>query len=72
MIVSLALHELGYSVDNQSIRLDSGDLAGLSIFAKNMFKEIGDKLGVDYSKVNVIASNDINEKTIRELMENKH
>lgn len=51
MLVSLALADLGYSIDNQSIRLDSGDLAGLSIFAKKMFKDVGEKFGKDYSKV---------------------
>ena len=40
ILVALCLDDLGHKA--QSIRLDSGDLADLSIFAKNMFKEIGE------------------------------
>ena len=44
------------------IRLDSGDLAKLSQECKKMFKEVGDKYGYDdFSKMTVVASNDINE-----------
>lgn len=70
LLVSLVLQDLGYSP--LSIRLDSGNLAELSIFAKNLFKEVGDQLGRDFSHVKVVASNDINEKTIRSLIGNKH
>jgi nicotinic acid phosphoribosyltransferase len=38
-LVSLVLQDLGYTP--MSIRLDSGDLAELSKFAKNLFKEVG-------------------------------
>lgn len=55
-----------------SIRLDSGDLAGLSIFAKELFKEVGQKFDRDFSKVKVVASNDINEKSIRSLISKNH
>ena len=41
MLVSLALAELGY--DALSVRLDSGNLAELSVYAKNLFSEIADK-----------------------------
>ena len=59
MLVSLSLSDLGYTP--LSIRLDSGDLAGLSIFAKQLFKEIGNQFGRDFSNIKVVASNDINE-----------
>jgi nicotinate phosphoribosyltransferase len=70
LLVSLVLGDLGYSP--LSIRLDSGDLAELSIFAKKLFKEVGDKFDRDFSHVKVVASNDINEKTIRKLIGNNH
>lgn len=47
--VGLALADLGYQP--LSIRLDSGDLAQLSIHAKKQFKEIGDRYGHDFSKI---------------------
>lgn len=70
LLVSLALSDLGYTP--LSIRLDSGDLAALSIFAKNLFKETGEKFGRDFSRIAVVASNDINENSIRDLIEKKH
>ena len=70
LLVSLALSELGYIP--LSIRLDSGDLASLSIYAKEMFREIGDRFGRDFSKIKVVASNDINEGTIRSLISKNH
>ena len=65
LIVCLALTELGYTP--LSIRLDSGDLAALSIAAKSLFAEVGTKFGRDFSNLKIVASNDINEKSIREL-----
>lgn len=70
MCVSLALAELGYTP--LSIRLDSGDLAELSIHAKKLFKETGAKFGHDFTNIQVVASNDINESSIRKLIEKKH
>ncbi len=70
LLVSLALSDLGYTP--LSIRLDSGDLAALSIFAKNLFKETGERFGKDFSKIAVVASNDINEISIRQLIKKKH
>ena len=70
LLVALALHDLGYSA--KGIRLDSGDLASLSQESKRMFKETGARFGRDFSHMNVIASNDINEDSIRELIAKKH
>lgn len=64
--VSLVLQDLGYTP--LSIRLDSGDLADLSIYAKALFKQVGDQFGRDFSNVKIVASNDINEDTIRKLI----
>lgn len=65
ILVSLALHDLGYKA--VGIRLDSGDLAELSKQAKALFVESGDRFGVDFSHMKVVASNDINERAITEL-----
>ena len=70
LCVALALKDLGY--DSQGIRLDSGDLAKLSQDAKKLFKETGEKYGHDFTHMNVVASNDINERSLQELVEAKH
>ena len=70
LLVALALSDLGYTP--LSIRLDSGDLADLSKFAKKLFKETGDLFGKDFSNIKVIASNDLNEIAIRDLKSNQH
>lgn len=70
LILAVVLSELGHKP--VGIRLDSGDLAQLSKDCKKLFKEIGDKYGYDYSGLIVVASNDINEKSIRQLNEDHH
>lgn len=40
--VAMALHELGYKA--QGIRLDSGDLAYLSVVVRESFKKISEEL----------------------------
>jgi len=55
----------------KGIWLDSGDLAGLSIKAKQFFKEVGDRLGLEFKFI-VVASNDINERVIKKLNEEGH
>lgn len=48
LVVYLALHELGYNGKREGVkasygvRLDSGDLAQLSIESKKLFKQVGD------------------------------
>lgn len=59
IVVALVLKDLGFNA--LSIRLDSGDLATLSKDAKKLIRETGDKYGHDFSKIAVVASNDINE-----------
>lgn len=70
--VALALAQLGHQAIG--VRLDSGDLAQLSISAKEMFKQAGDKLEMREftDKFKVVASNDINEDSILKLNEKKH
>jgi len=70
LLVSLALEDLGYSP--VSIRLDSGDLADLAAYAKNLFKSTGEQYGRDFSHIRVVASNDINEHKIHELNAKNH
>lgn len=70
LLVALALHDLGYQA--KGIRLDSGDLAFLSQESKKLFKSVGQKFGCDFSNLTVIASNDINESSIRSLISKKH
>ena len=70
LLICLVLDDLGYKP--LSIRLDSGDLAFLSRECKALFKEVGDKFGRDFSHLKIIASNDINEKTIETLEDQNH
>lgn len=53
--------ELGDSIHFNAIRLDSGDLAYLSKEARKMLDEAG------FSKTKIVASNDLDEKTIMNL-----
>ncbi|CAH1100983.1 unnamed protein product [Psylliodes chrysocephalus] len=69
--VALALHEFGYQA--LGIRLDSGDLAYLSGVARSYFEKIGNQYNIPYfNKLNIMASNDINEETIISLNEQGH
>lgn len=53
------LKERGYSL--AGIRLDSGDLAALSITARKLLDEAG------FEETSIVASNDLDEYTIKEL-----
>ncbi|XP_028137756.1 nicotinate phosphoribosyltransferase [Diabrotica virgifera virgifera] len=69
--VALALHDFGYEAIG--IRLDSGDLAYLSGVAREYFERIAADYNIPYfSKLNIMASNDINEETIISLNEQGH
>lgn len=71
VVVALALADLGYKA--LSIRLDSGNLAELSIYAKKTFNEVGDRYNLPHLKfIKVVASNDINEKVIGKLNHENH
>ena len=54
------------------MRLDSGDLAHLSIESKKLFKDAGERFNVDTSHLKVFASNDINESSIKKLIAASH
>ncbi|ONK71010.1 uncharacterized protein A4U43_C04F3790 [Asparagus officinalis] len=69
--VSLALNELGYRA--MGIRLDSGDLAYLSIEARKFFCAIEKEFDIpEFGKMNITASNDLNEETIDALNKQGH
>ncbi|KAL6894415.1 hypothetical protein ACP4OV_008513 [Aristida adscensionis] len=64
--VALALNDLGYKA--VGIRLDSGDLAYLSVVTRKFFQAVEKEFGiVGFGKMNITASNDLNEETIDAL-----
>ena len=70
LCVALSLSDLGHV--SKGVRLDSGDLAQLSKDCRKHFLEIGEKYGRDFSKFNIVASNDINEDSLIALNEFGH
>lgn len=69
--VALAMNEFGYRAIG--IRIDSGDLAYLSIVARDYFIKISELYNVTWFKDSMImASNDINEETILSLNDQGH
>lgn len=71
LTVALAMVELGYKP--RGVRLDSGDLAKLSIETHKLYEEIAEKYNCkELRDLDVVASNDINEKTLRELNNTGH
>lgn len=70
LCVSLALKELGH--EPKGVRLDSGDLSQLSKDCRAIMIETGKKYNHDFSGLKIVASNDINENSLRELNEMGH
>lgn len=69
--VALALAEFGYRP--VGVRLDSGDLAYLSRCVYGYFERIAKELNHPwFTKLTIVASNDINEDTILALNEQGH
>lgn len=69
--VALALNDLGYKASG--IRLDSGDLAYLSIECRKFFCTIEKEFGVPgFGKSIITASNDLNEETLDALNKQGH
>ncbi|XP_035781203.1 nicotinate phosphoribosyltransferase-like isoform X2 [Anopheles albimanus] len=69
--VALALNEQGFRAIG--IRIDSGDLAYLSCLARETFERIAERFKLPwFSKLTIVASNDINEETILSLNEQGH
>ncbi|KAJ6820028.1 nicotinate phosphoribosyltransferase 1-like isoform X2 [Iris pallida] len=69
--VALALNDLGYKASG--IRLDSGDLAYLSIQARKFFCTIEKEFIVSgFGRTLITASNDLNEETLDHLNKQGH
>mmetsp|Transcript_55956 Transcript_55956/g.81835 ORF Transcript_55956/g.81835 Transcript_55956/m.81835 type:complete len:554 (+) Transcript_55956:63-1724(+) len=69
--VAFALRGLGYRP--VGVRLDSGDLAALSRGVKAAWRELAETNGAEWlTECQVVASNDINEKSLLQLNEAGH
>jgi len=70
-LVALVVHDMGYTP--KGIRLDSGDLAGLSMACAQKFAQLAESQQRPFfHSVDIVASNDINEKTLMELNQQGH
>jgi nicotinate phosphoribosyltransferase len=71
LAVACALHECNYQA--VGVRLDSGDLAYLSIETKRRFDKIAQEFNIPNMKdFTIVASNDINEDTLISLENQGH
>ena len=69
--VAFALKDFGYRA--VGIRIDSGDLAYLSILIKDVFDHLARCYSLPwFADMQIVASNDINEETILSLNEQGH
>lgn len=69
--VALALNEQGYRAIG--VRIDSGDLAYLSCLTRQTFERVAEHFNLAwFSRLTIVASNDINEDTILSLNEQGH
>ena len=70
-LVALVLNDMGYTP--KGIRLDSGDLAALSMACAKVFAEMAESQQRPFfHSLDIVASNDINEKTLMELNKQGH
>ena len=71
LAVARALHECNYQANG--VRLDSGDLAYLSVEVRGKFYETSKKFNLPYMEhFTIVASNDINEDTLISLEQQGH
>jgi nicotinate phosphoribosyltransferase len=70
--VALALNDLGYRA--KGVRLDSGDLAYLSLQVRSFFRRVASEFpGVEWlAATTIVASNDINEDILHSLNSQGH
>ena len=69
--VAKALDDLGYKP--KGIRLDSGDLAQLSLECANTFRNIQEsEKRQSFGSLSIVVSNDINERVLDELTRREH
>ena len=73
LLVELVLvRDLGYKCERSGIRLDSGDLALLASETRKLYAETAQRYALDFSKLKIIASNDINEQILLQLNQQHH
>merc|ERR1719491_1253325 len=71
IMLALALDDFGYVA--KGIRLDSGDLGALSLRCDTIFKEYAMKTDRNFfNTLDIVASNDINEKSMQVLNQKGH
>lgn len=71
LAVARALRECNYRAIG--LRLDSGDLAYLSLEVRKRFKTIAKEFDLqEFETLNIVASNDINEDTLLSLEKQRH
>ncbi|CAF0885587.1 unnamed protein product [Rotaria sordida] len=71
LAVALALHQCNYQAIG--LRLDSGDLAYLSLEIRANFVEVARKFNVSHiERLDIVASGDINEETLLSLESQEH
>ncbi|XP_068094006.1 nicotinate phosphoribosyltransferase isoform X2 [Hyperolius riggenbachi] len=69
--VALALHQLGYKA--VGVRLDSGDLARLSVEIRRMFRLCAERFVIpSFEGLTIAVSNNINEKSLKLLMQSEN
>jgi nicotinate phosphoribosyltransferase len=68
--VGLALAKAGFKP--LGVRLDSGDLSYLSKETRKMFQQAGKRYDIDLTEMKIVASNEINEETLRSLNQQGH
>ena len=70
-IVAIALIEFGYKPIG--VRIDSGDLAYLSLYARDLFNEVARVFNLpQFNVMEIVVSNDINERVILALNNQNH
>ena len=69
VVVAIALYELGYTP--KGIRLDSGDLAYLSVRCARVFEELNAEYPF-FEDLSIVASNDINEAVLAAINKQQH
>lgn len=70
LIVALSLYEINFTPIG--VRIDSGDLRYLSNECQLLFEDVSKKCNVPFTSLKICVSNDINEKVIKYLNEQKH
>eukprot|EP00922_Rhytidocystis_sp_ex-Travisia-forbesii_P031731 GHVS01047056.1.p1 GENE.GHVS01047056.1~~GHVS01047056.1.p1 ORF type:complete len:578 (+),score=59.44 GHVS01047056.1:51-1784(+) len=65
LVVALVLLEFGHRA--VGVRLDSGDLAYLSRETRKIFVRTSENMNVDFGRLQIVASNDINESVLHSL-----